>query len=61
MFHILIADDDKNTRLLLKTVLEEEKYVVYTAENGEDALRVMDREHIDLVALDIMMPKMDDY
>ena len=61
MFHILIADDDKNTRLLLKTVLEEEKYVVYTAENGEDALRVMDREHIDLVVLDIMMPKMDGY
>lgn len=61
MFHILIADDDKNTRLLLKTVLEEEKYVVYTAENGEDALRVMDREHIDLVVLDIMMPIMDGY
>ena len=61
MFHILIVDDDKNTRLLLKTVLEEEKYVVYTAENGEDALRVMDREHIDLVVLDIMMPKMDGY
>lgn len=61
MFHILIADDDKNTRLLLKTILEEEKYVVYTAENGEDALGVMDHEHIDLVVLDIMMPKMDGY
>lgn len=61
MFHILIADDDKNTRLLLKTVLEEGKYVVYTAENGVDALRVIDHEHIDLVVLDIMMPKMDGY
>lgn len=61
MFHILIADDDKNTRLLLKTVLEEEKYVVYTAENGVDALRVIDHEHIDLVVLDVMMPKMDGY
>ena len=61
MFHILIADDDKNTRLLLKTVLEEGKYVVYTAENGVDALRVIDHEHIDLVVLDVMMPKMDGY
>lgn len=61
MFHILIADDDKNTRLLLKTVLEEGKYVVYTAENGADALRVIDHEHIDLVVLDVMMPKMDGY
>ena len=61
MFHILVADDDKNTRLLLKAVLEAEHYTVYTAENGEEALSVMDREHIDLVVLDVMMPKMDGY
>lgn len=61
MFHILVVDDDKNTRLLLKAVLEAEHYTVFTAENGEDALAVMDREHIDLVVLDIMMPKMDGY
>lgn len=61
MFHILVVDDDKNTRRLLKAVLEAENYTVFTAENGEDALDVMDREHIDLVVLDIMMPKMDGY
>jgi DNA-binding response OmpR family regulator len=61
MFSILVVDDDKNTRLLLKTVLEAENYTVYTADNGEAALRVMDQEHIDLVVLDIMMPKMDGY
>jgi DNA-binding response OmpR family regulator len=61
MFSILVVDDDKNTRLLLKTVLEAENYTVYTADNGETALRVMDQEHIDLVVLDIMMPKMDGY
>lgn len=61
MFNILVADDDKNTRLLLRAVLESEKYNVFTAENGEDALRLLDREHIDLVVLDIMMPKMDGY
>ena len=61
MFQILVVDDDKNTRLLLKAVLQSENYNVFTAENGERALEVMDREHIDLVVLDIMMPKMDGY
>lgn len=61
MFHILVVDDDKNTRLLMRAVLEAEHYTVFTAENGEDALDVMDNEHIDLVVLDIMMPKMDGY
>ncbi len=61
MFHILVVDDDKNTRRLLRAVLESEHYTVSTAGNGEEALAVMDREHIDLVVLDIMMPKMDGY
>ena len=61
MFHILVVDDDKNTRILLKAVLEAEHYIVSTAENGVEALEIMDREHIDLVVLDIMMPKMDGY
>lgn len=61
MFHILVADDDKNTRKLLKAVLESDGYKVTTAENGEAALDVMDREYIDLVVLDIMMPKMNGY
>jgi DNA-binding response OmpR family regulator len=61
VFHILVVDDDKNTRLLFKTVLEAENYTVFTADNGATALEVMDREHIDLVVLDIMMPKMDGY
>ena len=39
MFHILVVDDDKNTRRLLGAVLETENYVVFSAENGEDALR----------------------
>lgn len=61
MVHILVVDDDKSTRLLLQAVLEAEKYTVFTASNGEEALSVMEREHIDLVVLDIMMPKMDGY
>ena len=61
MFHILVVDDDKNTRLYIKAVLEAENYSVSTACNGEEALETMDREYIDLVVLDIMMPKMDGY
>ena len=61
MFHILVVDDDKNTRLLLKAVLEAANYSVTTASNGEEALEVMDRTHVDLVVLDVMMPKMDGY
>ena len=61
MFHILVVDDDKNTRMFLRAVLEGAGYTVSTAVNGQDALGVMDREHIDLVVLDIMMPKMDGY
>ena len=61
MFHILVTDDDKNTRKLLKAVLENDGYKVSTAANGEEALAIMDSEVIDLVVLDIMMPKMDGY
>lgn len=61
MFRILVVDDDKNTRRLFQAVLENEGYEVVTAENGEDALEAMDRQYIDLVVLDIMMPEMDGY
>lgn len=61
MFQILVVEDDKSTRLLFQAVLQAENYSVFTAENGEQALEVMDREHIDLVILDIMMPRMDGY
>lgn len=61
MFRILVADDDKHTRMLFEAVLKAENYTVFTASNGEEALSLIDREHIDLVVLDIMMPKMDGY
>lgn len=61
MINILVADDDKNTRLLMKAILEAEHYRVFTAVDGQQALQMLDREHIDLVVLDIMMPNMDGY
>ena len=59
MLNILVVDDDKNTRLLLKTLFEAERYTVFTAENGLEALKFMDEEHVDLVVLDVMMPEMN--
>jgi len=61
MFRILVVDDNKHTRRLFKAVLESENYTVFTAENGMDALQLMDKEHVDLVVLDVMMPQMDGY
>ena len=61
MFHILVADDDKNTRLFLRAVLERAGYTVSTASDGEEALALLDHAHIDLAVVDIMMPKMDGY
>lgn len=61
MFQILVVDDDRNTRMLLKAVLEAENYSVLTASDGVQALQVLDENHVDLVVLDVMMPNMDGY
>ena len=61
MFHILVVDDDKNVRYVMKEVLELAGYTVFTAKDGEEALDVMLDRHIDLAIVDIMMPKMDGY
>jgi DNA-binding response OmpR family regulator len=61
MFQILVVEDDTNARKLMKAVLERAEYSVLTAVSGEDALAVMDANHIDLILLDVMMPGMDGY
>lgn len=61
MFRILVIDDDKNVRRFMQAVLEEEHYTVFTAGNGEEALALMESQHVDLAVLDIMMPGMDGY
>lgn len=61
MFRILIVEDDTNTRKLMKAVLSTNGYMTFTASDGLDALQVLDTEHIDLIILDVMMPKMDGY
>lgn len=61
MFRILIVEDDINTRKLMKAVLSTNGYMTFTASDGLEALEVLDTEHIDLIILDVMMPKMDGY
>lgn len=61
MFNILVAEDDRNTRKLMCAVLKNEGFAVFGAEDGDQALDVMDRQHIDLIVLDIMMPGMNGY
>lgn len=58
---ILIADDEAEIRLLLRLYLEKDGYRVIEADNGEDAIRLCEKEDVDMVLLDIMMPKMDGY
>lgn len=56
---ILITDDDLKLCELLQSVLLEENYQVYLAHNGEQALEVLSKINIDLLLLDVMMPKLD--
>jgi len=56
---VLIADDEKEIRDLLKTYLKRECYEVDVAVDGEDALRLFEQNHYHLVILDVMMPKID--
>ncbi|WP_068773399.1 response regulator transcription factor [Paenibacillus sp. FJAT-26967] len=56
---ILVADDDKEIRDLVKIYLEREWYQVDTAVNGEEAIAYFERSRYDLVILDLMMPRVD--
>lgn len=60
-YKILVADDEKEIRELLRLYLENSGYVVLEAEDGQQALQVFRSEKVDLCILDIMMPKLDGY
>ena len=59
MARILICDDERDIVSALKIYLSSEGYHVYEAFNGEEAIDLMHREDVQLVILDIMMPKKD--
>lgn len=56
---ILIADDDRPSLKMTAFLLREEGYTVFTADNGREALRMIDEKAPDLLVLDVMMPGMD--
>ncbi len=61
MFSLLVVEDDETLNKMICAKLKQEKFNVYRAYNGEEALDVMDHNHIDLIISDIMMPQMDGY
>ena len=61
MFRILVVEDDTNTRKLMAAVLTRYGYEPVTAGDGQEALAILDKTHIDLILLDVMMPRMDGY
>lgn len=58
---LLLIDDDPNLILLVKDYLEFRGYEVITAENGREALEVLEQEIPDMIICDVMMPEMDGY
>lgn len=58
---LLLIDDDPNLILLVKDYLEFRGYEVVTAENGREALEVLEQELPDMIICDVMMPEMDGY
>ena len=61
MFSILVVEDDEILNKMIGVKLRQESYSVFAAFDGVQALDVLDKEHIDLIISDIMMPNMDGY
>ncbi|MFH1562900.1 MAG: response regulator [Nitrospirota bacterium] len=58
---ILIADDEVHIRKILGYALTGAGYDVVSAQNGEEAINIMEKETVDLVITDLSMPKMNGY
>lgn len=61
MFNVLVIDDEKEIAELIEIYLTNNGYKVFKSFNGNDGLLLLEKEHIDLVILDIMMPGIDGY
>ena len=59
MYNVLVCDDEKDIVSALQIYLKSEGYQVFSAYNGKEALKIINREDIQLVLMDIMMPVMD--
>lgn len=56
---VLVVDDEKEIRKIIKTYLMQDEMAVLEAADGSEALRIFENEQVDLIILDVMMPKMD--
>jgi DNA-binding response OmpR family regulator len=61
MFHILVVEDDRALRELFCTVLSKNGFVYHEAKDGTDAWDVLEKQYIDLIVTDIMMPNMNGF
>ena len=61
MFQILVVEDNKSLRMLMKARLEQAGYKVLQAQNGQEALEILEDQQADLIISDIMMPLMDGF
>lgn len=61
MFNVLVVEDDKNLKKLMVTYLKRNNYTTFEANNGIQALDIIDKQYIDLVISDVMMPEMDGF
>ncbi len=61
MLKILVAEDDPSTNKLLCAILKINGYDPVSARDGQEALKIMDHQHIDLLICDVMMPRMDGF
>lgn len=61
MNQILIIEDDEKLCELFESILSQEDYEVYTAQDGIIALDILGKAHIDLIITDLMMPNMDGF
>lgn len=61
MFTILVVEDDTSLRRLICATLERNGYHTLPVKDGIDALDTLDREHVDLIISDLMMPNMDGF
>lgn len=61
MIQILVVEDDFNTRKLMEAVLLDAQFTPVLARDGQEALEILDTQHIDLMITDIMMPEVDGY
>ena len=53
---MLVVEDDREIRELLKNFLAEKEYIVSEAKNGNEASELMDKERYDIILLDMMLP-----